>query len=59
MVLENITPRRFDLGGDNLPEIVVLQSHDRLGTQPAVDRIAECVPHIEEVAPTPFVGRPN
>lgn len=59
LVFEDIAPRLIDVDGDNLPEIIVVQSHQRLGAQLAIYRIAEGTPGIDLVATTPFIGRSN
>ncbi len=59
LVFEDIAPRLADLDGDGLPEIIVVQSHQRLGAQLAIYRVAEGEPGINLVATTPFIGRSN
>ncbi len=59
LVFEDTAPRLADLDGDGLPEIIVVQSHQRLGAQLAIYRVAEGEPGIDMVATTPFIGRPN
>lgn len=59
LVFEDIAPRLADVNGDGLPEIIVVQSHQRLGAQLAIYRVAEGEPGINLLATTPFIGRRN
>lgn len=59
LVFEDTAPRLVDLDGNGLPEIIVVQSHQRLGAQLAIYRIAEGEPGIDLVTATPFIGRRN
>ena len=59
LVFEDIAPRLVDLDGDNMPEIIVVQSHQRLGAQLAVYRAADDGIGFDLLATTPFIGRPN
>lgn len=59
LVFEDIAPRLADVTGDDIPEIVVVQSHQRLGAQLAVYAISEDGVSLEQIAATPFIGRSN
>lgn len=59
MVFEDTAPRLVDLDGDAMPEILVVQSHQRLGAQLAVYRVANDGIGIDLLATTPFIGRTN
>lgn len=59
LVFEDTAPRLADLDGDGMPEIIVVQSHQRLGAQLAIYRVSVDGETIDQVAATPFIGRAN
>lgn len=59
LVFEDTAPRLVDLNSDGLPEIVVVQSHQRLGAQLAIYEIPSNGEALRQIAATPFIGRPN
>ncbi len=59
LVFEDTAPRLTDLDGDGAPEIIVVQSHQRLGAQLAVYRAASDGIGLDLVTATPFIGRSN
>ena len=59
LVFEDTAPRLADLDGDGVPEIIVVQSHQRLGAQLAVYRASDDGVGLDLVAATPFIGRSN
>ncbi|MEJ6389360.1 FG-GAP repeat domain-containing protein [Gymnodinialimonas ulvae] len=59
LVFEDTAPRLADLDGDGTPEIIVVQSHQRLGAQLAIYRAAMDGISLDLVATTPFIGRRN
>ncbi len=59
LVFEDVAPRLADLDADGIPEIIVVQSHQRLGAQLAVYRARENGFGLDLVATTPFIGRSN
>lgn len=59
LVFEDTAPRLVDLDLDGLPEIIVVQSHQRLGAQLAVYRASNDGIGMDLLATTPFIGRRN
>lgn len=59
LVFEDTAPRLLDLNADGRPEIVVVQSHQRLGAQLAVYGIANDGETLHQITATPFIGRSN
>ncbi|ABD56084.1 Integrins alpha chain [Jannaschia sp. CCS1] len=59
LVFEDTAPRLIDLDFDGRPEIIVVQSHQRLGAQLAVYSFADDGVSLRETAATPFIGRSN
>lgn len=59
LVFEDTAPRLVDLNVDGLPEIIVVQSHQRLGAQLAVYGISNDGEGIHQITATPFIGRHN
>ncbi|MEX3014581.1 FG-GAP repeat domain-containing protein [Gymnodinialimonas hymeniacidonis] len=59
LVFEDTAPRLADLDGDGTPEIIAVQSHQRLGAQLAVYRASEEGVGMDLLAATPFIGRSN
>lgn len=59
LVFEDTTPRLADVNGDGTPEIIVVQSHQRLGAQLAIYRYSDDGVGLELLASTPFIGRSN
>lgn len=59
LVFEDTRPRLVDLTGDGVPEVVVVQSHQRQGAQLAVYAIADDGVSLTQIAQTPFIGRSN
>lgn len=59
LVFEDTAPRLADVDGDGMPEIIVVQSHRRLGAQLAIYRVANDGIGIDQIAATPFIGRSN
>lgn len=59
LVFEDIAPRLMDVTGDGQPEIITVQSHQRLGAQLAIYRVPEAAGALELLATTPFIGRSN
>lgn len=59
LVFEDTAPRLVDVDYDGLPEIIVVQSHQRLGAQLAVYEISNDGVGLHLVAATPFIGRSN
>ncbi|WP_341860722.1 VCBS repeat-containing protein [Gymnodinialimonas sp. 57CJ19] len=59
LVFEDTTPRLADMDGDGTPEIIVVQSHQRLGAQLAVYRFSDDGVGLDLLSATPFIGRPN
>lgn len=57
LVFEDTAPRLLDLDGDGQPEIVVVQSHRRLGAQLAVYGFSSDGIGLSLIAATPFIGR--
>ncbi len=59
LVFEDTAPRLVDLDGDDSPEIVVVQSHQRLGAQLAIYAPDATSARLVQVAETPFIGSSN
>ncbi|QXT40928.1 FG-GAP repeat domain-containing protein [Gymnodinialimonas ceratoperidinii] len=59
LVFEDTAPRLADLDGDGTPEIIVVQSHQRLGAQLAVYGVSPDGENLRQIAATPFIGRRN
>ncbi|WP_461425005.1 FG-GAP repeat domain-containing protein [Gymnodinialimonas sp.] len=59
LVFEDTAPRLVDLNLDGRPEIIVVQSHQRLGAQLAIYGISDDGEGLHQIAATPFIGRSN
>lgn len=59
LVFEDTAPRLVDLSFDGQPEIIVVQSHQRLGAQLAVYGISDDGEALYQITATPFIGRSN
>jgi hypothetical protein len=59
LVFEDTAPRLADLDGDGTPEIIVVQSHQRLGAQLAVYGFMAAGDRLRQIAATPHIGRRN
>lgn len=59
LVFEDTAPRLVDLDFDGRPEIIVVQSHQRLGAQLAVYGMSNDGEDLHEIVATPFIGRSN
>lgn len=59
LVFEDTAPRLADVDGDGTPEIIVVQSHQRLGAQLAIYRFPDNGADLDLLATTPFIGRSN
>lgn len=57
LVFEDIAPRLADLDGDGAPEVITVQSHEKLGAQVAVYRLTADILH--KSATNDFIGRRN
>ncbi|NUB44089.1 VCBS repeat-containing protein [Fertoebacter nigrum] len=56
LVFEDVAPRLWDVTGDGLPEVVVVQSHVDRGARLTVWGYGE---GLEQMAATPFIGQPQ
>lgn len=59
LVFEDTAPRLVDLDQDGQFEIIVVQSHRRLGAQLAVYGFGADGVRLRQIAATPFIGRSN
>lgn len=59
LVFEDVSPRLVDVDLDGRSEIIVVQSHQRLGAQLAVYGISDDGESLSQIAATPFIGRSN
>lgn len=59
LVFEDTAPRLVDLNFDGRPEIIVVQSHRRLGAQLAVYGFSNDGESLHQIVATPFIGRSN
>lgn len=59
LVFEDTAPRLIDLNSDGQPEVIVVQSHQRLGAQLAVYGISDDGATLHQITATPFIGRSN
>ncbi len=57
LVFEDVSPRLWDMNGDGLPEVVVVESHAQKGARLAVWGIGEA--GVERLATTDFIGTRN
>lgn len=58
LVFEDVAPRLWDITGDGRPEVVVVQSHERLGARLTVWELRDKAdaPLFHMLAATPFIG---
>lgn len=59
LVFEDTAPRLTDLDGDGTPEIIAVQSHQRLGAQLAIYGFSDDGEGLDQITATPFIGRSN
>jgi hypothetical protein len=56
LVFEDTAPRLWDVTGNGLPEVVVVQSHTQMGARLTVWRYGD---GLKMIAATPFIGQPQ
>ncbi|QYK43220.1 MAG: VCBS repeat-containing protein [Paracoccaceae bacterium] len=56
LVFEDVAPRLWDVDGDGRPEIVVVESHERLGARLAVWTYSDTGAELVRTAVTPHIG---